>query len=464
MKSKLTGWKNVFTFTLVQTAKSKSFLSSTITMLIILFAVLIGVNVYSASTMESKSEGLNIEYENVDSDLDSYDSIEVVEEVEKNSFVSNIYIKDETGLGIDQEGMEEYLNHFYESIQLQTSEKSHDDLVEETKNQDDMAYVHLTFDGSEIKAQLFMPEGSIYPEEQAEIFAYSITSYISIWKDNLLALNEEQAEFLNATISSFVVGDEEKSFSETMVGMYAPMVMCLLLYMCIVLYGQMVGNSVANEKSSKVMELLLTSVKPLAIIVGKVLSMMALALIQLVGYIVIGVGANKIGTIFGQNINPAYGNVVTEFLDGYNLLSILSPARLFFAFLVFVLGFMFYCTLAGLMGATVNRGEDLASAMSVYSVVAMIGFFLAYFPNILSSVGTGLVTFTAIFPISSPFVLPAQVLVGTMSWKVLLIGFVLLAIFVVAFIIFVAKVYEMVILFNGNKLKLKDIKKFLREA
>ena len=116
------------------------------------------------------------------------------------------------------------------------------------------------------------------------------------------------------------------------------------------------------------------------------------------------------------------------------------------------------------MGATVNRGEDLASAMSVYSTAAMIGFFLAYMPNVITDGAKTIKTFTAIFPLSSPFILPAQLLVGEMSMTTIIIGLVVLLIVVVAFVAVVAKIYEVVILFNGNKVTLKDMRKFFREA
>lgn len=453
-KSKLTGWKNVFSFTLTQEAKSKSFRSSTMLMALILLISMIGVNVFSAMKMDSKKSSEN---ENV---VESQEN----EETSKLEFYHTIYYRNETVVPIDVAQIESYINESYSNITFVPTDKSHDELVSEVKEQDETAYVAITQTEDGVEVGVYVANDRRFDKGTVETFATEVLNAVYAWKEATLGLSEAQSEFLNANVECVVVGDAQKSTAEIMVATYAPMALCLLLYMCIIMYGTMVGNSIANEKSSKVMELLLTSIRPLAIIVGKVLGMMTLALTQLMGNILIAVLGNKIGTIIGQQINPEYKNIVAEKLSEFNLLGIFSPGRLILALLVFILGFTFYCTLAGLMGATVNRGEDLASAMSVYSTAAMIGFFLAYMPNVITDGAKTIKTFTAIFPLSSPFILPAQLLVGEMSMTTIIIGLVVLLIVVVAFVAVVAKIYEVVILFNGNKVTLKDMRKFFHEA
>lgn len=451
-KSKLTGWKHVFSFTFEQTAKSKSFLSSTIMLGTILFLIMIGINVFSAESNQSSIPDLTIE-----------SGVSQNEQVSKMEFAHTIYIKDETGLELSIEEMQTFVNQSYNSITFSAVEKEHVVMMDEMKAWDgDTAYLYLGMGEMGMEVELYLPENSFYGEINAQAFNSCIAQYIESWKDSYLSLTQEQVDFLSTYISSSVVTSEDQSMAEVLVEMYVPMILCLILYMCIIMYGQMVGTSVATEKSSKVMELLLTSVRPLAIIVGKVLSMMALSLIQMSAMILLILGGNGIGTMLAQRINPDYSNIVVEVLKDFNLLSIFSPVRILLALLVFVLGFTFYCTLAGLMGATVNRGEDLSSAMSVYSTISVIGFILAYVPGILGSVGVGIQTFAVIFPLSSPFILPAEILTGELSAGIILLAILLLLLLVVVLVLLVAKVYEMVILYSGNKIGLKEMRQMLK--
>lgn len=449
-KSKITGWKNVFSFTFTQTAKSRSFVASTFVLGLIFFLVMAGVHVSSSySGRDSKQEA--VKQETADKKENS-----------KKQFAHTVYMKDETGLALSMQEIGDYINKKYDSVNFVEAEKDHSEMIEEMKMADaDSAYLHLGFDESGIAVDVYLPENTTYEEEQADKFATRVANYVEKWKDTYLALNDEQKAFLAADITTSVTTQNSKSLVEKLVDMYVPMMMCFVLYMCIILYGQMVGTSVATEKSSKVMELLLTSVRPLAVIVGKVLSMMALALVQLVIFVVLLLAGNEVGYMLARNIDPEYSSVVIDLLHEFNLLSMFSPVRILFAFLVFILGFTFYCTLAGLMGATVNRGEDLSSAMTVYSTVSVIGFMLAYLPSMLGDSGKGIQTFATIFPLSSPFILPAKILTGELSAGMIAAGIAVLALMVAVFLMIVAKVYEMVILYSGNKIGIKEIRKML---
>lgn len=458
-KDKLTGWKNVFSFTLLQTAKSKSFLSSTITMGIIFFALMVGINIYGANSNDSTEDVV------MEEDVEEVTEDTEIKDADLYNFAHSIVILDETGLGLSMDEMQEYVNKKYEATTFTAADSDHDTMIEDMENgNSDSAYVHIGYDESGIAVDLYLPTDSLYGEEDAERFARRVSKYIERWKETALGLSEEQEGFLTADITSTVIDPNEESMTEMFVNMYVPMILCLVLYMCIIMYGQMVGNSVATEKSSKVMELLLTSVRPLAVIVGKVLSMMALSLLQLLGFLVIILAGNSLGTMLAQNINPEYENIVMELLTDFNLLTILSPVRILFALVVFILGFTFYCTFAGLMGATVNRGEDLSSAMSVYSTVSVFGFILAYLPDMFGEIGEGFTVFASIFPLSSPFILPAKILTGELSIGICAIGTAVLAVVVVLFVVVVAKVYEMVILYTGNKVGFKEMKKMFASA
>lgn len=451
-KSKLTGWRDVFAFTFVQTAKSKSFRSTTVLLGTVLFFVMVGVHMVPG-TKHILWGGTSVDQ--------TSDSEGVPEDMSHSTFV--VYVNNETELPISVEDMSAFIKQSYPYAMIEATERTDDVMQQEIKQYKDNAlYFHLNMTVLGLEGTMYVPEDSMFQEKEVTGLSSYIVTYIEQVKDKAVSLSQEQAEFLSMDITTSVVTSKEKTVVETLVEMYVPMIFCLVLYMCIILYGQMVGMSVATEKSSKVMELLLTSVRPLAIIVGKVLSMMVLSLSQLVGLIVISLAGNAIGVVVTKQINPQYNNILMDTMEQFDLLTVFSPIRLVCALIVFILGFTFYCTFAGFMGSTVNRGEDLSSAMTVYSSVSVIGFFLAYIPNSLGSHGTAIQTFAMIFPLSSPFILPARILTGESSVVTIVFGVLLLSVLVVASILFVAKIYELVILYNGNKFGYKELKRMLQ--
>ena len=458
-KKKLTGWKNVFSFTFAQSLKSKSFITNTILTVVIFFAVTFGVNVYSAMKERDRSS------ESIESSQTEQTDQKVQNESKKRKFASTIYYSDEVGFGFSMEEVNEAVNKKYDGVTLIPAQKDREAMTNDIKSADaESAYLVIGAGEEGMEVSVLLPEITKYSEEQAEKFGKTVKKYIESWKETGLQLSEEQKNFLNAEIRVAVAGDKSESPVEMAAKQYVPMAFCLILYMSIVLYGQMVGNSVAEEKTSKVMELLLTSIRPLAVIVGKILSMMCLAMIQLGINIAALLAGNAVGTVVGQNLSPTYSNTIMSVMQEYNLMSVFSPVRLLCAFFVFILGFTFYCTFAGLMGATVNRGEDLASAMSVYTSISMVGFMLAYLPNVLGTVGKGVQTFAAIFPLSSPFILPARILLADMSNGMIGAAIGVLAVLVIVFAWMVSKIYEMVILYNGNKISMKQMIKFFKDA
>lgn len=150
-----------------------------------------------------------------------------------------------------------------------------------------------------------------------------------------------------------------------------------------------------------------------------------------------------------------------------DLSKVFTPFNIAAIIVIFLLGFLFYSLIAALVGASVSRMEDLQAAMSPYAIIGILGMYLSYFPVIFSvdSLSSGdaainpVQMFSYYFPISSPFALPSAVLLGNLgTWQVAAaIG--ILAAFVVLIAIVVSKVYEAIILHNGNRIKFGDMLK-----
>lgn len=288
------------------------------------------------------------------------------------------------------------------------------------------------------------------------------------------------------SVSRMQAGGESSNFIKSAMSYFLPVVVSLLLFMLIFSYGQIVAQSIATEKTSRVMELLLTSVRPLAVVIGKVLAMGVVSFAQFILIGIVGGASAAISAPFGmlgrafeiandpkiqEALQQATSNLSAQTTDmqiaeAMNMLSdTFSLWNILIIIVIFLLGFVFFSLIAALIGASISRMEDLQQAMQPYALFGMLGFYLACFPVIFN--GDALANdeiainpmqmFSYFFPISSPFSLPSAVLLGTLS-PVQIIGAVaVLAVIVVLVAIVVSKVYEAIILHNGNRIKLGEI-------
>lgn len=161
----------------------------------------------------------------------------------------------------------------------------------------------------------------------------------------------------------------------------------LLLYMSVIIFGQFVMMAVVEEKSSRVVELLLCRVLPYRLLAGKVLGIGALALVQ----IVVLAGALYV--------------VATQVIDTENGFSI--GIGLFAAIVGwFLVGFAFFAVLYAALGSTVTRQEDVQSVAMIPLVFVLPGYFVALFAS--NNPNSAVTTLTSILPPTSPFVMPVR--------------------------------------------------------
>ena len=118
-----------------------------------------------------------------------------------------------------------------------------------------------------------------------------------------------------------------------------------------------------------------------------------------------------------------------------------------------------YATLAGLCGATASRMEEAGESLTLLSMTALVGFYIGFgaASTLMAAGDNAFVTFALIFPVSSSFLLPAALLVGKADLWIALIAIAVLLLSIVLMFLFVAKVYEGLILHNGARLKFKDV-------
>ncbi len=461
------GWQKVFSFTFVQYIKTKSFIVGTIIICVLVAAICVLTNILPVLISDEEDGGA------VGGDDASF---------------SSVYLFDEPGILVDEDkaSLSEMLNGA-----VSDTDKDFDQLCIDLKDADPQAAAVKI---SAVTAEDGTPQRydirTVYSPDSSG--ADGLNAVLSELVNRRVMLNAgvspDKYASTKVGISTFEIeaGAEEWSFIESAMNYFVPLIVSLVLFMLIFAYGQVVAQSIATEKTSRVMELLLTSVRPLAVVIGKVLAMGLVSFLQffLIGFV--GGVSFAISSPFGwmgkaadlasdpqiqQSLAQATSGMLTsdeQLVQAVNELSAsFSPLNILLIIIIFLLGFVFFSLIAALIGASVSRIEDLQQAMGPYSIIGVLGMYLAYFPVIFNvdSIETGVATtnpvqfFSYFFPISSPFALPSAILLGTLSPLQSLIGILVLAAAVVLVAVIVSKVYEAIILHNGNRIKFGDILK-----
>lgn len=229
-------------------------------------------------------------------------------------------------------------------------------------------------------------------------------------------------------------------------------IMIFALYSVILLYGQMIASNVATEKSSKAMELLVTSAKPVSMMFGKVLAACIAGLLQLIVFF---------GTaLLSFNLNKDYwnGNMIVNSI--FNI-----PADLLIYMLVFfILGFFIYAFLYGAVGSTATKLEDINTSVMPITVLFIAGFLVVMISLASGNLDGTLLKICSYIPFTSPMAMFTRIAMSVVPVHEIIISIAVLVISVIAVGIISAKIYRIGVLLYGTKPKLKDIIKMIKAA
>ena len=222
-------------------------------------------------------------------------------------------------------------------------------------------------------------------------------------------------------------------------------ILMLMVYMIVLMYGATVSSIIAREKDSRTMEILITSTRPSALILGKVAAAGVAAVIQfglVVLAVVIGFQLNK------STYPPEIAMMVAGTLTTGYLLTFL-----FFSFF----GFILYLFLYAALGSTVSKMEDLGSATGLVQFLFIFGYVMA---SVAAQTPTStLAVVASIIPFSAIMVMPMRAGVITVPWGQLILAGALMLVFVAFFAYLSIKIYRWGSLNYGNKTRLTRIVK-----
>lgn len=262
-------------------------------------------------------------------------------------------------------------------------------------------------------------------------------------------ISEEKA----AEILSLQINHETESLGVNQAQNYFyTYVMIMVLYMAILLYGQMVATNVATEKSSRAMELLITSAKPASMMFGKVIASCLAGIIQLVA-------------VFGSaylfyNINKS------QWGDNPIIASLFDMPLYLLAYMLifFVLGFFVYAFLYGAIGSTASKVEDINTSVMPLTFLFIAAFFVVVFSMSSGNVDNMVMKVCSYIPFTSPMAMFTRIAMSTVPFYEVAISIVILIVSVLGIGVISAKIYRVGVLLYGTTPKFGAIIKAVRKA
>lgn len=229
-------------------------------------------------------------------------------------------------------------------------------------------------------------------------------------------------------------------------------IMIFALYMVILLYGQMVATNVATEKSSRAMEILITSARPVSMMFGKVLASCLAGLFQIVAVF----GSALIFFHLNQNYWDGNG-VITSMFD--------MPLQLFgYMLIFFVLGFLVYAFLFGAIGSTASKLEDINTSVMPVTLLFIIAFFVVIFSMTSGNVDNMIMKICSFVPFTSPMAMFTRIAMSTVPVYEIILSIAILVASVIGIGVLSAKIYRVGVLLYGTTPKLGSILKAIRRA
>ena len=272
----------------------------------------------------------------------------------------------------------------------------------------------------------------------------AITGIYSNLQISKLGLTPEQLQSLTPNFNFEMKQTEEQ---EVQGNQFAMMLMSLVLFYAIYFCAYQVSTSITTEKTSKIIETLVTSTTPKTIVLGKTIGIGIVGLIQIAAIIATALISNAVFLEEG-------------ILDGIIDFSNVTPFLGFITLLYFILGYAVYALMYALTGSTVSKPEDVQSANSPVAIIVVIGFYLAYFT--MMNPTSDLNQLAAILPISSPFCMPFRVMMGIATTQEILISVAVILVTIVLIANVSIKIYSQAILNYGSKISFKDMLKMYK--
>ena len=324
--------KDLFTvmkFTMKDMVKRKSFIVSTI---IICLIIIIGFNIPNILKMINNGDSSNTKIMIVDSE---------------NIYEGNLEALKNMNLEYD--------------IQIRIDNVTFDD-IKDMIEKDEIEEAIIIEKGNPVNLRYIVKNMAMTSGVPQDLLTGLNTVYSNM-QISKLGLTLEQIENLNP---NFNVEIEQTEEQEVKGNVFAIMLLSIVLFYAIYFCAYQVSSSITTEKTSKIMETLVTSTSPRTIVLGKTIGIGIVGLLQVILFVAIALICAK------TLLDPELVNAVLD-------MSKITPYLGIVTIIYFILGYFTYALLYALTGSTVSKPEDIQSANGPVAILAVIGFYLSYF-------------------------------------------------------------------------------------
>lgn len=320
------------------------------------------------------------------------------------------------------------------------------------------AYASILFDPETGMYQLSViaAEDTELSDEDLNSLSTFLMEQFDQMRYRTLNISDEQLSFVMASWESDTQSFDSYLEDENRFDTYylIQLIYSIVVMMVSVLSVSYIVRTVIEEKASKLIELLMVSVKPLALIVGKILAAMT--------YVLMTMGGMILGYVLSRAVCSQFMTVapITDMFagGGFTFSSSLMNISVVFVIAVVIsllLAFLTFAIIAGLSATGCSSTEDTESATMGVTLLIMAGYMISVIAT--SSGSTALAYVTSIIPVVSVFCAPVNYMMGTIGPGILILSWVLQVIVVILLAVFCARVYTSLLMHRGNRVKLKDM-------
>jgi ABC-2 type transport system permease protein len=293
--------------------------------------------------------------------------------------------------------------------------------------------------------------------------------------DAVIAIFEERPALENRRLNEAGVDEQSNAFLSSIGGI----LIGVFIFIGLFGYGAILMRSVIEEKTSRIVEIITSSVKPIELMLGKLLGVCLVALTQFSLWIATYAGVTILAAPVAQFfINQRMGdlqnslnavdatgtaaNVPSDidlsFLEQFSI----DPLFVLYFFVFFVLGFLMYSSIFAAIGAAVDSEQDSQQFMTPVMLPILLGYMLNF--RIAEAPDSTFAIVASLFPLTSPINMVTRMLVSNVPFWEVLLSILLLILSLIGMLLLAARIYRTGILMYGKKPTFKELYKWIRQA
>ena len=266
----------------------------------------------------------------------------------------------------------------------------------------------------------------------------------------------------DVSLRSFRIGEEDEGESSAGLSYFLGLIMEMALYMFIILYGQMVMTSIIEEKNNRVLEVVVSSVSPNTLMMGKILGIGAVAITQILIWALLVCGTAILGLpAIMSGVQAEAAGTPEGLMSAMSLLAQPSFIIGMFGWMTLFLigGYLFYSAIYAAIGSAVDNIQD-ASQLQTLAIVPVLAALILSF-TVVNDPNSTLALWLSYIPFTSPLTMMMRLPFGVPVWQSVL-SLVILGLSVLAVVWIAAKIYRVGIFMYGKKPTIKDLARWAR--